>query len=239
MRVNETRLGLIVPSSNTNAEPLTADLLLGLNVVAMASRFALPTDLDAVIDETLLGPAADLIAASGVSCQAFHGTSGCWRGLNLDQELATRLHSRSGVPTTTASLAIVQGVLAVNATRVGLVFPGPPEVAEQIVREFRTVEIEVVSRSLPPTALSNQDISILPRSEIERLIVGANTPGVEAIVCIGTNLKSAYLVAELESRLSVPIVDSASATVWQLLSMAGISERPQGWGALVSSAQAM
>lgn len=239
MRFNEVRLGLIVPSSNTNAEPLTADMLSGTNAVAMASRFRLPSDLGAVIDEDLLGPAADLIAASGVACQGFHGTSGCWLGFEHDRALADGLGSRTGVLATTASLAIVQGIEAIGAKRVGLVFPGPVAIADQIEGEFRNIGIEVVNRSLPVGSLTNPQISRMARSEVESLITGAMAPGIDAIVCVGTNLRSAYLVADLEPRLGVPIIDSAAAIVWQLLSMAGVRERPQGWGTLVSSVPPM
>jgi maleate isomerase len=239
MRLNEARIGLIVPSSNTNAEPLAADMLRGMNAVAMASRFPLPSDLGAVIDEDLLGPAADLIADSGVACQGFHGTSGCWLGFEHDRALADRLQSRTGILATTASLATVQGIEAVSAKRVGLVFPGPVAVAEQIEGEFRNIGIEVLIRSLPAASLNNQQISRLSRSELESLIAGAVAPGIEAVVCIGTNLRSAYLVADLESQLGVPIIDSAAAIVWQLLAMAGVQERLQGWGRLASLSPTM
>ena len=239
MRFNEVRLGLIVPSSNTNAEPLAADMLRGMNAVAMASRFPLPSDLGAVIDEVLLGPAADLLADSGVACQGFHGTSGCWLGFEHDRALADSLQSRTGIPATTASLATLQGIEAIGAKRVGLVFPGPVAIAERIEGELRDSGIEVIARSLPAVSMNNQQISRLSRSEIESLINDALAPGIEAIVCIGTNLRSAYLVADLEPQLGVPIVDSAAAIMSQLLAMAGVRERPQGWGELVSSAPAM
>jgi maleate isomerase len=87
--------------------------------------------------------------------------------------------------------------------------------------------------------LNNQQISRLSRSELESLIAGAVAPGIEAVVCIGTNLRSAYLVADLESQLGVPIIDSAAAIVWQLLAMAGVQERLQGWGRLASLSPTM
>ncbi|GAA1024528.1 MULTISPECIES: maleate cis-trans isomerase family protein [Amycolatopsis] len=232
MQPGETRLGLIVPSSNTNAEPLTAAMLAGTRATAFASRFPLPADLDAVIDASLVGPAADLLAEAGISAIAFHGTSGSWLGLDHDRALAAGLAERTGAAATTASLALVAAVEALGVKKVGLVFPGPSSIADTIASEYGAAGIEVVSRSVPSRPMTNPEISGLPFSEISALVSAAASDAAEAIVCVGTNLRAAYLVPELESRLGVPIVDSAAATVWQLLALAGVSEQPQGWGRL-------
>ncbi|WP_037367997.1 maleate cis-trans isomerase family protein [Amycolatopsis orientalis] len=232
MRPGETRLGLIVPSSNTNAEPLTAAMLAGTRATALASRFPLPADLDAVIDAALIGPAADLLAEAGISALAFHGTSGSWLGLEHDRALAAGLAKRVSTAATTASLALVAAVEAVGAKKVGLVFPGPSPIADTIAEEYAAAGIEVVSRSVPPRPMTNPEISALPFPEISALVSAAASAAAEAIVCVGTNLRAAYLVPELEARLGVPVVDSAAATVWHLLGLAGAPSRLQGWGRL-------
>ncbi|HEX6873503.1 MAG TPA: hypothetical protein VF163_20590, partial [Micromonosporaceae bacterium] len=184
----EARLGLIVPSSNTNAEPLTAAMLTSLPAIAVASRFALPADLATVIDERLLGPAADLIAEAGVVAMAFHGTSGSWLGLDGDRALAAGLARRTGVATTTASLATIAALASLEVTRVGLVFPGPAEIADTIAVEYRRAGCEVVARSVPAAPMSNPEISVLTPTEIEALICPAGMNDAQAIVCVGTNL---------------------------------------------------
>ncbi|WP_406630926.1 hypothetical protein [Amycolatopsis sp. WGS_07] len=232
MHPGETRLGLIVPSSNTNAEPLTAAMLAGTRATAFASRFPLPADLAAVIDAALVGPAADLLAEAGISALAFHGTSGSWLGLDHDRALAAGLVERTGAAATTASLALVAAVEALGAKKIGLVFPGPVSIADTIATEYGAAGIEVVSRSIPERPMTNPEISGLPFAEISSLVSAAASDEAEAIVCVGTNLRAAYLVPQLESRLGIPVVDSAAATVWQLLALAGMPEPLQGWGQL-------
>lgn len=236
MEPGETRLGLLVPSSNTNAEPLTAAVLAGLHVTALASRFALPRDLGAAIDDSLLGTPADLVCEAGISSLAFHGTSGTWLGLDRDSELAGRLSVRTGVPATTASLATVRGLQTLGVRRVGLAFPGPAVLADRIAEQFALAGISVVSRSVPATPLSNPEISDLPLEQVAEFVSAAAGSSAGAVVCVGTNLRAGYLVAELERSLGVAVVDSALATVWELLSLAGIKERPGGWGRLLSEA---
>lgn len=232
---HEVRVGLIVPASNTNAEPLTAATLSGLPVIALASRFALPTDLTAAIDEQVLGRPAELLAEADVRAIAFHGTSGSWMGLDRDRALAAALQGRTGVPTTTASLATIDALTALNIRRPGLVFPGPETIAGGIVAEYRAKGVELVAGKPLQRGLTNPEISLLNYSEIADMISGAITDGVDGLVCVGTNLRAGYLVAELEASLGLPIVDSAIAVVWQLLEMAGVSQRPAGWGQLLAS----
>jgi maleate isomerase len=226
-------VGLIVPSSNSNAEPLTAATLAGLPVVALSSRFPLSPDLTVVIDETVLGPPAALLAEADVRALAFHGTSGSWLGLEGDCALASALHARTGVPTTTASLATVSALRALGIRRAGLVFPGPSNIARGIVSEYERWGIQLVVNKLRERGLSNPEISLLDYGSIRQMISEAVADGLGGLVCVGTNLRAGYLVEELESSLRLPIVDSAMAVVWQLLNMAGVSQRPTGWGQLL------
>lgn len=84
--------------------------------------------------------------------------------------------------------------------------------------------------------MTNPEISDLPFPAITELVAAAASDEAEAIVCVGTNLRAAYVVPELEKRLGVPVVDSAAAVVWQLLGLAGVAEQPQGWGRLFDAA---
>ena len=230
----EVRLGLIVPSSNTNAESLTAAMLSGTPATAVASRFMLPADLDAVIDEALLRPAAELVAAAEVSATAFHGTSGSWHGLDGDRALAGALTEATGVSTTTASLATVEAVQALGVEHVALLFPGPAELAHRIADEYGKLGIDVQHCATPDLAMTNQQISRLREDEIRSLIVGAWDGSAEAVVCVGTNLRAGYLLEEIEAQLGVPVVDSAVATVWALLRSAGVRSTLSGWGRLMT-----
>lgn len=228
---------MLVPSSNSNAESLTADILAASPDIGVHySRFRLPADLDDRIDAKVLGDAPSLLGDAELDAIAFHGTSGSWTGLEGDRVLAESLTVASGAPATTASLALVAALGTLDAGRVAVVFPGPASIVALIEREYTSCGLEVVRSSVPATSMSNPEISRMSRADIAALMRPAFGPGIDAVVCIGTNLRSAYLAAGFESEFGVPVVDSATATLWHLLRLAGTARPIPGWGALLATA---
>ncbi|AMM34463.1 hypothetical protein SA2016_3806 [Sinomonas atrocyanea] len=229
-----TRLGILVPSSNSNAESLTAALLTSRGDVGVHyARFRLPPSLDEMIDAAVLGAAPDLLADAEPDAVAFHGTSGTWMGLDGDRDLCQRLSERTDAPATTASLAVVEALRALEASRIAVVFPGPAAILPLIAAEYAEQGLHVIATSSPATVLANPEIARLSRDDIAALMQPAFRPAVDAVVCVGTNLRSGYLAEELESATGVPVVDSAVATAWQLLRLAGTPQPVDGWGRLM------
>ena len=230
------RLGMLVPSSNSNAETLTGAMLSGRRDVGVHySRFRLPPELGDAIDASVLGCAPSLLADADVDAVAFHGTSGTWVGLDGDARLCAALTDATGAPATTASLAVVSGLEALALTRVAVVFPGPPTILPLIAEEYAGRGIEVVATSIPDVVLSNPEIARLSRAEIAALMRPAFVDRAEGVVCIGTNLRSGYLVEELEREFGIPVIDSAVATLWELLRLAGAARPSAGWGRLFAT----
>lgn len=231
------RIGLLVPASNTNAEPLTAAVLRDVpEVEVFASRFRLPASLDARIDRAVLGEAVPLIAEIGPDVIAFHGTAGSWTGVDADAALAAELAAATGAAAgTTATQAMYAALAALGARSVSVVFPGSDEIVSGIAAELGARGIEVVGRSALPADLTNSQIAALESDSIESLLVGGYREGADAVLCVGTNLRAGPLVDELEERLGLPVVDSAVAVAWHVLRLAGVSAAVPGWGSLLSS----
>lgn len=231
-----TRLGILVPSSNSNAETLTAAILAGQPDLGVHySRFRLPPSLDDTVDLTVLGQAPALLNDADLQAVAFHGTSGSWTGITGDRALCAELEAVCGAPATTASLAVVEALGALSATRIGLVFPGPGTIASGIQQEYANHGIDVQAVSVPDVAMGNPEIARLDSAAIGAMMRPAFTHGLDAVVCVGTNLRSGYLVAEFEQEFGIPVVDSAVATLWQMLNLAGVSRPIPGWGALLAA----
>jgi maleate isomerase len=228
------RLGVLVPSSNSNAETLTAALLADrADVGVHYSRFRLPPDLGDAIDASVLGDSPGLLADVEPDALAFHGTSGTWVGLDGDRDLCAELAERTGAPTTTASLAVVEALAALGVSRVAVVFPGPTSIPPLIAEEYARHGLDVVATSSPQAVLSNPEIARLGTEKVAALLRPAFVPDAEAVVCIGTNLRSGYLAAAFEREFGVPVVDSAVATLWELLRLAGAAKPVSGWGRLM------
>lgn len=231
------RLGVLVPSSNSNAETLTAAMLAERPDVGVHySRFRLPPSLGDTIDGTVLGDAPGLLADVSADAVAFHGTSGTWMGLDGDRRLCAQLSKSVGAPATTASLAVVAALEVLGLSRVAIVFPGPETIPPLIAKEYGRHGIRVVTASSPGVELSNPEIARLGRDEIAQLMRPAFVDGAEAVVCIGTNLRSGYLVTEFEAEFGIPVIDSAVATVWELLRLADASAPMPAWGRLLTAA---
>ncbi|MGO4806878.1 aspartate/glutamate racemase family protein [Arthrobacter sp. 2MCAF15] len=231
-----TRLGILVPSSNSNAETLTASILAGQPDLGIHySRFRLPPSLDDTVDLGVLGDAPALLNDADLQAIAFHGTSGSWTGIRSDRALCAELEAACGAPATTASVAVVEALDALSATRIGLVFPGPAAIASRIQREYATHGIDVLAISVPEAEMTNPEIALLGSADIDAMMRPAFSRGVDAVVCVGTNLRSGYLAAGFEQEFGVPVVDSAIATLWHVLRISGSSRPLPGWGALLAA----
>ncbi|UZX03179.1 hypothetical protein F8G81_11635 [Arthrobacter sp. CDRTa11] len=199
------------------------------------SRFRLPPNLDDAVDLSVLGAAPALLAEAEIDAAAFHGTSGSWTGIDGDRALCQELKDVTGAPATTASLAILEACSALAVSRIAVVFPGPLGIANMIQREYAGHGVNVIAVSVPAYTMSNPEISRLGHSDIQNLMLPAFEYDAEAVVCVGTNLRSGYLAADLERRFGVPVIDSALATLWQLLRVAGVGRPIQGWGKLLAA----
>lgn len=230
-----TRLGILVPSTNSNAETLTAAILAGQPDIGVHySRFSLPPSLEDAVDLSVLGEAPSLLADMELDAIAFHGTSGSWTGIGGDRDLCKELEAVTDAPATTASVATLEALNTLSASRVAVVFPGPAAIAAQIRKEYSGHGVEVAGLSVPDKERSNPEIAKMTSGEIRELIRPAFQQDVDAVVCVGTNLRSGYLVPGLEKEYGVPVVDSAVATLWHLLRIAGVERSIPGWGRLLS-----
>ncbi|WP_418059695.1 hypothetical protein [Pimelobacter simplex] len=231
------RIGMLVPASNTNAEPLTAAVLRDVpEVEVFATRFRLPPSLDAAIDRAVLGESVDLIGELAPDVVAFHGTAGSWTGVDRDAALAADLAAATGArAATTATQAMLAALAALDARAVSVVFPGSDEIVDQIAVQLGTRGIAVTGRSTLPADLTNPEIAALSRDRIEELLLAGDRAGADAVLCVGTNLRAGPLVDALEQRLGLPVIDSAVALAWHVLRLAGSATAVPGWGSLLRS----
>ncbi|WP_248763316.1 hypothetical protein [Pseudarthrobacter sp. SSS035] len=229
------RIGLLVPASNSNAEPLTAAVLSGIpHVEVFATRFRLPPSLSAEIDDSVLGESVSLIAEIEPDVVAFHGTAGSWTGIERDRRMAGRLAERTGAQAgTTATQAMVAALRTLRATRISLVFPGSSAIVDGIADELSELGIEVAARSALASDLTNPEIAALSSEEVARLVSAGIVEGIDAVLCVGTNLRAGYLLERLEQDNGLPIIDSAVALAWHALRLAGIHDQIPGWGSLL------
>lgn len=230
------RLGMLTPSSNTVLEPLTAAMLADLpGVTAHFARVrVLAIDLGAgsqgQFDTAPMLAAAELLADAKVAAICWNGTSGAWLGLDRDRALCAAITRRTGIPATTATLALMAALAALGARRIGLVTPYLATVQQAIVARWREAGLECVAeRHLDDPG--NHSFADHAEPVVAGLVRAVAAAGPEAIAIHCTNFRGLRVASALETELGLPVLDSIAVALWGSLGAAGIAAAPlAGWG---------
>jgi maleate isomerase len=234
------RLGMLTPSSNTVLEPLTCQMLAGLDgVTAHFSRFkvteiALSGQALSQFDDTEVLRAAELLAHAKVDVINWNGTSAAWKGFDADEHLCRRIQHATGIPACTAVLAFREIFTRKAIRRVGLVTPYLDDVQRKIAANWSQAGFDCsAERHLGLS--DNYAFATVEPDTIAAMIRAVVAGGCDAVAVVCTNLRGAALAAPLEAELGVPIFDSVSVALWKSLRVAGIEPRlVKGWGSLFS-----
>jgi len=218
------RLGMLAPSSNTVLEPETVKLLpADGSVTAHVSRLRVvqisddATSLRQFEVERVLA-SAELLADAKVDLILWNGTSASWLGFERDRELVAAIQRHTGIPATTAVIAINQRLERMGARRIGLVTPYVEAVETRIVTNYRKIGISVVA-AVRRDLTENTAIAEISPAEISAMTrEAARTPG-DAILILCTNLAGSSVVRELERELGVPVLDSVRVAVEHCLDL--------------------
>jgi maleate isomerase len=232
------RLGVLTPSSNTALEPLTSAMAAGVpGCSAHFSRFtvtqiSLSQQALGQFDETRILAAAELLADAKVDAIGWSGTSSGWLGFDADRRLVERIRERTGIPATTAVLALNELLALGSVRRLAFVTPYTADVQQRIVANYRAIDIDVVAER----HLGISENHAFAQVEPQRLLalmheVAADRP--QAITTFCTNLRAAPLAERIEAELDITLLDTVSTTVWGLLRLAGADASAlRGWGRL-------
>ena len=232
------RLGVLTPSSNTALEPLTSAIVATVpGASAHFSRFtvteiALNAKSLGQFDDSKILAAAELLADAKVDAIGWSGTSSSWLGFDRDRALCERIRERTGIPATTAVLALNELMALRGVRRLGLVSPYTGDVQERIVANYRSLGVDVVAERHLDISV-NHAFGLVEPERLRGLIAEVAQARPQAITVLCTNLRAAHLAAEVERSLDIPLLDSVSTTVWGLLRAAGADpSQVTGWGAL-------
>ncbi len=212
------RLGMLAPSSNTVLEPETFRLLpADGSVTAHVARFRV-TQISAgaasgrQFETARLLEAAAMLADARVDLILWNGTAAGWRGCEWDARRGAAIEARTGIPTTTAVMALNRELGRLGARRIGLVTPYVGAIESRIIATYRTIGVEVASavrRDLTDNAAYGE---ITPGEIADMVRVTARVP-VDAVVILCTNLAGASIAPGLAGELGVPVLDSVRVAV--------------------------
>jgi len=235
-----SRIGMIVPSSNTVIEPEMARLAARLGGVTVHGsrlrvvRIGLDDEAAAQFDTGSVGAAARLLADAGVEAVVWGGTSGSWLGPEHDRRVIAALEEATSVPATTTTVATLDACWAYGVERVALLTPYTADVGDRIAEQLASQRVEAVgSRHLGIS--DNRAFADISADALRRAAAQAcDDGGAQALLIQCTNLRGSPLVAELEASLGIPVFDSVAVTLWGTLRLQGRPVVMDGEGTLLA-----
>lgn len=235
-----TRIGMIVPSSNTCLEPQSYRILGDRQDVTLhftrinVTRIAMDDSSDQQFASTGMRAAAELLATADVDVIAWNGTSGSWLGADHDRALTHEITEATGIPATTSTLAYLEAFAMFGTERIGLFTPYTADVNEAVIASYAKEGIKTIDHrhlDLSDNDLFAQvtDEEMLPGS----IELAASHP--DALVYLCTNLYGANITADIEARTGVPVLDSVAVTLWHTLKLAASPLLAPRWGKLLGN----
>ncbi len=226
-----SRVGLLLPSSNTTMEPdlyRMAPRDVTVHTARMLLRVVTPEGLEEMAGEAT--GAAGLLKTACVDMIAYGCTSGSLiGGVGWEKSLKRRLEEAAGVPVVTTAGAVVEGLRTLGAERVS-VFTPYTDAVNAIERDFLEAHGFKVTTMRGIGLTDNQMIGRVRGERLEAFIAPA--PGSDAVFVSCTNLPVVDLIERLEERHRLPFVTSNQATMWAALRGLGESSL-DGYGELL------
>lgn len=215
---------MIVPSSNTVAEPELARLA-GAGAMALAvtrvrvTEISLTADAIAQFDPAPMAAAAALLGDARVDAIAWAGTAGSWLGLDHDRRLVAAMSAAADAPATTSTLALLDACHSAGISRIGLITPYTDAVVRRIAAVFAGEGISVTAeRHLGLT--HNHAFAAVGAGTIARMADDCSGSGAQAIVVLCTNLPGGLAAAQIQARTGLPVLDSVAVTLDATLTVA-------------------
>jgi maleate isomerase len=220
--MKRTRIGMLTPSSNTALEPATYGLLSSMpDVTAHFARFpvteiALSPDALSQFDPAPILAAAELLSHAKVDVIAWNGTSAAWLGFDRDEALVRAIGARTGIPATTAILALNTLLRQMNVERLALVTPYTADVQNKIAANYAAAGFSCVAERHAGLC-DNFSFAELPQTQIEAMILSAASEKPDAVAVICTNMDATRLAPQIEAQIGIPVLDSIAGTRWGAL----------------------
>jgi len=230
------RLGIITPSANLAAEP-EFELMTPEGVACYYQRFAFTGGgVEALKNlEKLVPDAAELVSHVRPSAIAMCCTGGSFvGGYGYDQILIQKMKERNGnLPTTTTSTSMIDAFNRLGVKKVSMAVPYLEEVAKAEKKFVEDHGIQVLNIKW----LNLEDaveISEVSKETVYKLASAVNEPESEAIFISCVALHTIEVIEALEHDLEKPVITSNQVTMWNLLRLANVNEKIDGFGQLLS-----
>jgi arylmalonate decarboxylase len=185
-------------------------------------------------------PAAEYLAKQNVDAIMVIGTSlTFYRGAEAHDRLLEELRERTGLPVSTMSQSIIDGLREVGAKHVAVATAYTDVVNQRLKELLAAAGIETLSLKCfdllefgAPSKKTEADIIALSGTAV------ASAKAAEGILISCGGLRTLEVAKPLEDRHHIPVVSSATAEFWAAMRLVGESGRVSGYGQLLEQAEA-
>ena len=236
---SRTRIGLLVPSTNTTCE---ADFQLALprGFTVHGQRLWLTNDAQG--DESMLRMNAEIetgaryLATANVDAISYGCTTGSFfKGPGWDREMVELIERTACVPAVATSPSVVAALRSLGARRISVATPYPEWNNQRLRAYLEAQGFEVLNLEAEPHAAraGNQGINDQDPALIVEFASRACRADADALLCSCTAWRSVEAVEEIEQRIGKPVVTSNQASIWMTLRRLTHREPIAGFGRLL------
>ncbi|MBT4038840.1 MAG: Asp/Glu racemase [Rhodospirillales bacterium] len=235
------KIGVLVPYTNCNLEPDMMALCppgctmhfarmggYDINKIPGSSQMAGLGASDITEPLQLLSGVRPTVVLYGcTSATLTHGTA-------FDRDLAAKIRPETNAISLTAAGALVEGIKAIGATKVGFASPYIGEVNDQAVSFLADEDISVTRMADIGQDLGNYGQGELTPDDVFQLSLLADHPDAQAIVLSCTDMRSVEAIERIEAAVGKPVITSNQAMVFALMKALGIPRHKNLPGRLFS-----
>jgi arylmalonate decarboxylase len=182
-------------------------------------------------------PAAEGLVKRGAKVVSVFGSSlTFYKGAKFNEELTQKVTKLTGVPATTQSNGLIDGLKVANARRIALATAYTDIVTGRLKAFLEEHGFQVTSaRGLGferiPEGAATQDILIKLGAESY-----ANSNKADALVMSCGALRTLDLIVPLENQIKVPVISSTPHGLMNGVRLLGVSPRSSGFGMVLAKA---
>ena len=184
-------------------------------------------------------PAAESLVRDGATAISVMGTSlTFYKGRAFNENLTAQVKKATGVPVTTMSTGIVDGLRAAKAKRIAVATAYNVEVTDRLKAFLEEYGFQVLAakglgyEQIPAGGdiIDNRLTRVLRRDVRER------AKGADTLLISCGGLKTLDLIVPLEARCKVPVVSSTPHALMASVRLVGRSGRARGFGRVLERA---
>jgi maleate isomerase len=238
---SRTRIGLLVPSTNTTCEA-DFQLVLPRRFTVHGQRLWLTNDAQG--DDSMLRMNAEIetgaryLATASVEAISYGCTTGSFfKGPGWDREMVELIEKTARVPAVATSPSVVAALRSFGARRISVATPYPEWNNQRLRAYLEAQGFEVLNLEAEPhaAAAGNQGINDQDPAVIVEFASRACRADADALLCSCTAWRSVEAVEAIEHRVGRPVVTSNQASIWMTLRRLAYEDPIAGFGRLLRS----